>query len=111
MSISIILSFFRVILDELTLSSILCKFGLQIKLHDRSTWSIVTRKLAIIGSQDSVLALAQVCKILKIKKLKYWEYIIVSMERYLMVSKRKILVLFSQIALTKLIFEKKPHGF
>ncbi|XP_044745720.1 uncharacterized protein LOC123307458 isoform X2 [Coccinella septempunctata] len=74
------------ILDELTLSSILSKFGLQIKLNDMNTWSTVTKKLALIGSRDSVLALAQVCKILKIKKLKYWEYIITNMNKYKMYS-------------------------
>ncbi|XP_045472368.1 uncharacterized protein LOC123679061 [Harmonia axyridis] len=74
------------IYDQLTLSSILSKFGLQINLNDTSTWNIVTKKLALIGSRDSVLAMAKVCKILKIKKMKYWEFIIGNMDRCKMYS-------------------------
>ncbi|KAK9877519.1 hypothetical protein WA026_018627 [Henosepilachna vigintioctopunctata] len=67
---------YMTIVDQLTLSSTLSTFGIMIDLENMKSWSIVTNKLAQIGNPDSIKALADVCKVLKLSKAKYWEFII-----------------------------------
>ncbi|KAL3288352.1 hypothetical protein HHI36_002800 [Cryptolaemus montrouzieri] len=75
---------FMKIIENLTLSSITSKFSLQV--DSNQSWKNITKKLAQIGNPDSIRALAEVCMLLKISQVNYWEYIIVNAEHFGMFS-------------------------